>query len=480
MKRIIVFITTYERPEMLLDLLKQLRNQSKSYNIKLIINNDHSVSDYSKVISYLKRYFNDFYYVCDNIHRGKRNYWYIINKIYEMMPNESFDYFIQVPDDVKLIENFFDYAIRYFNAIADPEKACLNILNDRSRNGYTFWVNVKPEKVKFESYNYILTDCVDMAYICTRRYFELLDYRIDKVNKNWSGKPGRSSGVGMQISQRLYATRASIYQVANSLLIHGMHESVMHPEHRKKIPLISNHMKDLVIATMATMPSRINALQEAVQSLIPQVDELHIYLNEFDSVPEFLKKNHKLHIYRSQECAGDLGDVGKFHISGNIKGYHFPVDDDIIYPNDYVVKMIDQAEKHKRKYVIGLHGRIFGKLPVKTYYHGHTEAFRALGEVKEDVFVHVTGMGTCCYHTDTFKIGLEDFETTNMTDVWFSVKANNCKIPILLIKHKNAWLKESKKYNVQQSIYVNCHRDDPVQTKAVNETKWNKLLEVNF
>lgn len=472
--KIIIFITTFERPEMLLDLLKQIKKQGKSYNLKLIINNDHSVSNYSKAISYLRRYFDDFYYVEDNIHRGKRNYWHIINKIYEMMRNESFDYFIQIPDDVKLVPDFFEITINKFDAIQDSNKACLNIANDYGRNGHSFWVNVKPKYCRFQNHKYILSGWVDMAYICVQRYFELLDYRVKKVDSNWSGKPGRSSGVGLQITQRLYAARASIYQVANSLIIHGTHESVMHPEHRKETPLISNHMKDKIIATMATMPTRIEALKESIASLLPQIDELRVYLNNFESIPEFLT-NKKIIIFDSRNEVGDLGDVGKFYNVDKIKGYHFMVDDDLIYPEDYVIQLIEQIEKHKRKYIIGLHGRIFGNIPVKSYYKGHTESFRCLGDVPNDAFVHITGTGASAYHTDTINISIDDFETSNMADIWFSRKANNCNIPVLVIKHNKGWLIESKKYNPTQSIYYNCHKNDIVQTDVVNETKWCEL-----
>jgi len=66
---------------------------------------------------------------------------------------------------------------------------------------------------------------------------------------------------------------------------------------------------------MATMPSRVNSLFETVKSLLPQVTELHVYLNEFDNVPAFLS-NPKIKVYRSQDEVGDLGDVNVAGVSG--------------------------------------------------------------------------------------------------------------------------------------------------------------------
>jgi len=474
MKRIIVFITTYERPEMLLNLLKQIKKQSSNFDIKIYINNDCSQANYTKVTSYLKRYFDDFHYILDNEHRGKLNYWHIINRFYQFAKQDKFDYFIQVPDDIQLVDDFFNRATAKYDAINDSDKACLNILNDYGRNGMAVWVPVKPEVLSFKNFTYIRNGWMDMAYICTKHYFDILEYTINKVSPNWSGKPGRSSGVGMQISQRLYKSGASIYQVAHSLIIHGAHESVMHPEERKLHPLITNHQKDKVIASMATMPCRVNSLFETVNSLLPQVTELHVYLNEFDNVPAFLN-NPKIKVYRSQDEVGDLGDVGKFYTAAKIKGYHFTVDDDLIYPADYVSTLIEQIEKHNRKYIVGLHGRIFDKFPIKSYYYDHEQAFSCLRSVLSNVFVHVTGTGACAYHTDTFNISVDCFKTMNMSDIWFSKKANDDNISLLVLKHERGWIRESKKYNRAETIYNNCNRIDTVQTDIMNKTQWRKL-----
>ena len=91
---------------------------------------------------------------------------------------------------------------------------------------------------------------------------------------------------------------------------------------------------------MATMPERIRALEEVIPTIIHQCDELNIYLNLFETVPGFLK-HPKIKIYRSQDCLGDLGDVGKFYKCDEwTEGYIFTVDDKLLYPKTYVKDMI--------------------------------------------------------------------------------------------------------------------------------------------
>ena len=91
----------------------------------------------------------------------------------------------------------------------------------------------------------------------------------------------------------------------------------------------------MITASLATIPSRIPQLQKTVESLLPQVDRLNIFLNNYTTVPEFL--NHD----KIQLGFGDnsIGDAGKFYWASETKGFQMYCDDDIIYLGDYVAKM---------------------------------------------------------------------------------------------------------------------------------------------
>ena len=55
----------------------------------------------------------------------------------------------------------------------------------------------------------------------------------------WNKNPNLSSGVGEQISKRLYNLDLNMYHVINNLTIHGDHESKLLPELRKTEKLIA-------------------------------------------------------------------------------------------------------------------------------------------------------------------------------------------------------------------------------------------------
>jgi hypothetical protein len=225
-----------------------------------------------------------------------------------------------------------------------------------------------------------------------------------------------------------------------------------------------------IIFNMATMPVRERSLQETVSSIIDQCDELNIYMNGWNHVPDFLH-HPKINIFRSQDHRGDLGDVGKFFRCAKWKGYIFTVDDKIIYPANYAATMIDAIEKYGRQAVISLHGRML-KPSCNSYYHDYERAIRCLDYHPEDTFAHVLGTGVMAFHSSTFKVKLSHFKSTNMSDIWMSIALQKAKVPILLLKHNSGWIRLSRKQDNRLSISSFCSRNDKPQTDAVNALNW--------
>jgi hypothetical protein len=232
---------------------------------------------------------------------------------------------------------------------------------------------------------------------------------------------------------------------------------------------------DKIICNMATMPSRTASLAQAVESIIHQCDELHIYLNDFDDVPDFLQNNPKVKSYLSKYFLDDLGDVGKFFRCDSWKGYVFTLDDDIIYPADYCRQMITAIERYQRKAVITCHGRKFRDMPVKSYYHNNAETFVFYGGTIEDKVIHIPGTGVMAFHSDTLQLSLNHFQTSNMADIWMALHLQKHNIPAIVIKHLTKWIRKSNLSDAEYSIYYYCHMDDQVQTDLVNSIKWQDI-----
>lgn len=226
-----------------------------------------------------------------------------------------------------------------------------------------------------------------------------------------------------------------------------------------------------VTFNMATMPGRIVALHDTVQTILPQCDRLNIYLNNFSQVPDFLD-HEKIRLYRSQDEWGDIGDVGKFYKVHLQDGYIFTVDDKIIYPADYAQQMVNTIERAHRKAVVSNHGRLFHHdKPSKSYYFDTAQNFMYSLSYPL-TFVHEIGTGVLAWHSDTCRPDLSWFPHTNMTDIYFSIEVQKRKIPIIIHPHEKGWLKLGTKHDENHSIHASCNRRDQFQTKVVNEFKW--------
>jgi hypothetical protein len=228
-----------------------------------------------------------------------------------------------------------------------------------------------------------------------------------------------------------------------------------------------------VIFNMATMPQRVRALEDTVKSILPQCDMLNIYLNNFEHkpTPAFLK-HPKIVVYRSEHEAGDIGDVGKFYCCEEWTDcYAFTVDDKYIYPPDYAARLIETIEKYGRKAVVSCHGRNI-KPHTKSYYKDPDAMFSLAGEVAEDTFSHELGTGCMALHTDTFKITLDLFTLTNVSDILVSMALQKSNIPILMMAHQSRWVGVSLKIDHVYAIHNFCAGKDEIQTNLINSVQW--------
>lgn len=209
------------------------------------------------------------------------------------------------------------------------------------------------------------------------------------------------------------------------------------------------------VAGIATMKGRENELINTVNSLLPQVDWINVYFN-YETEPLNLPK-----VFSFIHPLGDLGDIGKF-FDIPPKGIYFACDDDLIYPKGYCDYLQSKAEQYKCP--VSLHGK-FISTPVNSYYRSGIK-FRCLDSVDSDIEVNVIGTGTLCFRTEDIKISIEDFETKNMADIWFSVAAKKQGIKLMVTEHKKGWIKYQQ---VSNTIHEAMKNNDSYQTKIVNQ-----------
>lgn len=175
-----------------------------------------------------------------------------------------------------------------------------------------------------------------------------------------------------------------------------------------------------IIAGMATTGNRPEQLRKAVDSLRMQVDHLYIYNNKMNT---------------------DKTDLGKFYGLSLLTEpcIYFSVDDDIIYPEDYVARTVQHLKRLDFEAIVTYHGRKL-KGPGLNYYHGH-ESFACWRRHMDQLQIDVPGTGVCAFHTDYFNDELlHETPVQRAADLVLGIRAAELQKKVIHLPHPYGWI----------------------------------------
>lgn len=164
-------------------------------------------------------------------HQGKQNFWKLWSYAVSACYRTTYQTFMFLPDDFSDLET--DEILSRSRELSVRGPYVYNVINDGRPPQ---WTTFQPGKTPYgESVGW--TDC---GFFCNRAALEALDFIIQPIDPlRFYPDPDVSSGVGQQLTQRFGAKGVPMYRPYKSLAYHGDHESVMHPEERKRNPIIS-------------------------------------------------------------------------------------------------------------------------------------------------------------------------------------------------------------------------------------------------
>ncbi len=192
----------------------------------------------------------------------------------------------------------------------------------------------------------------------------------------------------------------------------------------------------VVTGGVASIPSRAWMLREMVVSILPQVDRLAVYLNQYDEVPAFLD-DPRITVARSQDH-GDRGDAGKFFAAGELtEGVYLSLDDDIVYPPDYAARMVDRLVALDGKAVVGVHGVVYARRPTSFFDRRVLQFPEANARLRP---VSLVGTGTAGFDLERVPISPSIFRSGSMADLWFGVHLKQLGVPVVCIDRPADWL----------------------------------------
>lgn len=226
-------------------------------------------------------------------------------------------------------------------------------------------------------------------------------------------------------------------------------------------------------AGMATVKGNETALRAAIASILPQVDHLHLYLNGFDTAPLFVANNPRISYHIDPEGTA-YGDAGKFWGLEKLdKAIYFTCDDDIIYPSDYVERLVSELAMSAGKGIATAHATIMMSPNTGYYKPGSRIVLHFRQALLRRRRVHIGGTGTCAFHSDTVRMTLNDFGVPNMADMWLAQYANANNIPIYAVPRAANWMKPLQV--ARKNIYDESSRSSG--SGFDNSTAQDKILQ---
>lgn len=213
-----------------------------------------------------------------------------------------------------------------------------------------------------------------------------------------------------------------------------------------------------ITVNIASIPERVDLLINTINSLIDQVDQVNLALNNYTSNPY---KHPKVNAVFTKNV---FGDAAKFMFAEKESGFYFTCDDDIIYSDTYIKDTIKRFDAYS-SYILTYHGRSFYHFPINDYYNTPCEKVRCMSESKDSKIVQFGGTGVMAFRLDEFKPIMQWFKRKNMADIWIGIEADKRKIPIIALKHSKDYFEYQPPMT---TIYDEKVRNCSIETDIIN------------
>jgi hypothetical protein len=228
----------------------------------------------------------------------------------------------------------------------------------------------------------------------------------------------------------------------------------------------ARHIRSLPrVGSMATIPSRAESFAEVLARILPQVDRLFIYFDRFPASLPVLELNSKITVFRAEEC-------GNLHSSSrllpltflNTPSVFLIFDDDILYPPDYVARLVEGLGLRGGRAIVGFHAIRFQ--PLAQSYARNRGGVNFKDRLRRDIEVDELGTGTCAFLSDVFSVDPRQFPYVNMDDIVLAIEAKRRSLPRIALRRKAGWLRRHPKPQLE-CLWDRVLEDDSRETNLL-------------
>lgn len=216
------------------------------------------------------------------------------------------------------------------------------------------------------------------------------------------------------------------------------------------------------LAAVASLPGR--PLARVLRSLRPQVDELAVYLNGYPEVPSYVRELG-CHWVRDDI---NQGSSAKLRWANRWGGYYFACDDDLIYPPDYVGRLLIELQLWDDQAIVTACGRTLRTHPASWYdWVGQASYIAAVPVAR---WINYLGGCAFAFHV---KRGLPtNIIPSNEEEAVLSVWAQRKGVPIRLVQRPYDWPERIPLAPGSFTLY-DAARQDGFETRSMIIRSWD-------
>lgn len=188
-----------------------------------------------------------------------------------------------------------------------------------------------------------------------------------------------------------------------------------------------------IVASISCIKHRRHNLHNVLRSVLPQCDSVILHI-DFSPMQYELPNTNNLIVFVHDSQTSEIRTVDA---ALNTDAYYFMIDDDIIYPSNYMNTMVNMLDAYNNVPILCVHGSIINFKKDDNWYRNRI-VFHFASGLYEPQIINVPGAGTSCFYTGSFVP--EKYTNLNMTDIQIARQAKMTNTPILCINRPAYWL----------------------------------------
>jgi len=194
------------------------------------------------------------------------------------------------------------------------------------------------------------------------------------------------------------------------------------------------------IGGMATIKSRLSTLEAVLDSIVNQLSILYVYFNDHKEVPRFISKYRNVVAILGVDSYGDLNANAKMYFMDyEESGIAFTLDDDIIYPSNYVSRMLAMYSRYPKGACLSVHGSVIPDHA--SWYYERKIVYGFQNAMGKSNIVNLIGSGTAVFPVGILHNYNFDYKNLIYVDLQITLASLHSLLPVVVVSRPSQWLK---------------------------------------